>query len=224
MCFSSEASFTAAVLLGAIGSATLKINNSKSFLFLAAIPILFSIQQLSEGLVWLNLDQHIFSAETALVAQSLYLFLAFFIWPIWIPLSLALTEKTLWRRNLMYAVLGCGIVLSILNLTYALNQNITVRIIDHSLQYSGRVPDQAIIYPLIILIPIFLSSLKHMWIYGGLITLAYLIADYSYSTNFVSVWCFFAAIVSLSLYKIIKDNQLNPAPAKDNVNAKHNTK
>ena len=53
----------------------------------------------------------------------------------------------------------------------------------------------------------FLSSLRHAWIFGILVAIAYVIAEYFYVATFISVWCFFAAIVSLFIYKILRDNQ-----------------
>lgn len=208
MCFSTQASLTAAVLLGAIGTATLKITTLRNYFCLAAIPILFSIQQLSKGILWFHLEKHAFSATTGVAAQYMYLFFAFIVWPIWIPLSLLLVEKTSWRRNVMYGVLTCGICLSILFVWSGLKWDPGVEIVHHSLQYAGNAPIIAeSTYPLIVLIPCFISSLRHMKIIGTLFTLTYFAAYYFYHATYVSVWCFFAAIVSLGVYKIIKDNQ-----------------
>jgi hypothetical protein len=67
------------------------------------------------------------------------------------------------------------------------------------------------LYPLVVLAPNFISSIKNMWIFGVLIVLGYFLAEYYYSITFISVWCFFAAIVSLFIYKIIKDLPINEA-------------
>lgn len=209
MCFSTEASFSAALILGGAGVMTLKNCTLRSQFFLASIPFLFALQQLSEGFLWLQLSQqHIESSLYFMNSQRVFLAFAFLIWPIWIPLSLAAVEKPGWRRLVIFIDLACGIALSILNLSYALDQNISVRIINHSLQYMGNIPDQALLYPAIVLIPCFISSMKNIWMFGILVGLGYLVAEYLYETTFVSVWCFFAAIVSLVIYKVLKDNQL----------------
>ncbi len=207
MCFSTEASFTAAVLLGATGGATLKATSSRSQFFLAAIPFLFALQQLSEGLVWLHLSYQIGSNTLFFNAQRSFLMFAFLIWPIWIPLSLTVLEQVSWRRSLLYLNLACGIVLSTVNLFYGLHSDPSVHVINHSLQYLGKVPAQSFIYPLIVLLPCFLSSLKSVRWFGVLTLMSYFVADYFYSVTFISVWCFFAAIISLSVYKILKDNR-----------------
>lgn len=209
MCFSTEASFTAALFLGTAGGLTLKNSSSRSQFFIAAIPFLFAIQQFSEGLIWLYLSHHIGSQDLFINAERSYLTFAFLIWPIWIPLSFALIETVTWRRMLLFINLYCGLALSILNLTYGMKEDISVEVVNHSLQYMGQVPEQGIVYPLIVMLPMFLSSLKNVWIYGLFIVMSFVIADYYYTSTFTSVWCFFSAIVSVVIYKILKDNQLS---------------
>lgn len=206
MCFSAEASFVAAFLLGSVGYMTLKTSSSRSQIYLAAIPSLFAIQQFAEGILWLNLGSNTSLLMTHM-AQVMFLIFAFLIWPIWIPFSLSAVEKVQWRKNILYANLACGITLSLMNFAYALKQPISVQIINHSLQYRGHVPVQTLLYPTIVILPCFFSSYKYTWVLGLLITAAYIIADYYYTATFVSVWCFFAALVSASVYSIIRLNQ-----------------
>jgi hypothetical protein len=208
MCFSTEASFTTAFILGVTGYASLKNISSCSQFFLAAIPLLFAIQQLAEGFVWIQLNRQLESNAFFMSVHSIFLAFAFLVWPIWIPLSLALLEKIKWRRSLMCLDLACGIVLSIINLSYGMKQHVSVQIVHHSLQYLGDAPSQPLLYPFIVLLPCFLSSMKNMWVFGSLVALGYIVANYFYTMSFVSVWCFFAAIVSLVIYKIVKDNFL----------------
>ena len=53
MCFSAPVSFLASGGLAAIGGATIRRIRKRSEWFLVAIPFLFSIQQLIEGLQWI---------------------------------------------------------------------------------------------------------------------------------------------------------------------------
>lgn len=207
MCFSATASFTASVLLGAIGIATLRLGTSRSLFFIAMIPTLFAIQQLTEGLLWLNLEHNLFSPTISTISEYLFLFFAFFLWPIWVTLSLAIPERESWRRGIIYIFVIFGIILSLTNAFYAVQQTASIHIVNHSLQYEGLLPEQKVIYPLIVIIPCFISSLRHAWIFGVLLIVTYAIAYYLYAETFVSVWCFFAAIISVSIYKVLKDNQ-----------------
>lgn len=206
MCFSAEASFTAAILLGTAGALTLKRSNSIPQYFLAAIPLLFAFQQFSEGLIWLHLKKNFGSHELFINAERSFLTFAFLVWPIWIPLTFVLLEKVVWRKSLLFINLYFGLALSILNFTYAFREDINVQIINYSLQYLGHIPSQEFIYPLIVIFPLFLSSLKKVWLYGLLVMTSFVVADYLYTVTLASVWCFFSAIVSLFVYKILVDN------------------
>jgi len=54
MCFSASASFIAGASLFAVGVATLKRARARAELPFAMIPLLFGIQQLTEGVIWLT--------------------------------------------------------------------------------------------------------------------------------------------------------------------------
>jgi hypothetical protein len=58
MCFSASASFIAGGALTAVGVVTLKKTENKKEIPFAAIPLLFGIQQLIEGVIWLTLRHH----------------------------------------------------------------------------------------------------------------------------------------------------------------------
>ena len=206
MCFSAEASFTTAALLSGMGIATLRVAVSRSQFFLAAIPILFAIQQFSEGIIWLGLNGDLVPNLMLFASEATFLVFAFLIWPVWIPLSIMLAEKNLFRKRVLMATLAGGVVLTYMNLMYGLSQpEVSVKVMNHSIQYVGNAPKQIFFYPFVTLLPCFISSIKNMPAFGIFIVVAYVVAEYFYSTNFVSVWCFFSALTSVSLYKILKD-------------------
>ena len=66
MCFSATASFIAGTTLSVVGVAALKRTEAKTELPFAAIPLLFGIQQLIEGVIWLT-----FSYDTPFLKQTL---------------------------------------------------------------------------------------------------------------------------------------------------------
>jgi hypothetical protein len=209
MCFSAEASFTAAAVLGTIGCMTFTAT-SKSLLLLASVPSLFAIQQFAEGVLWVSfIDETPPSAFTA-TAQQVFLFLAYALWPIWIPLSLVIPEKDPKRKRVIFLALAGGVVIALYYLLYLLPQGITAEVVNHSIHYQtanhqGNLYGP-IFYILVVLSPCFVSSLKYAWIFGLLVGIACLFSAYFYSTTFVSIWCFFAALISIGLYLIIKSN------------------
>ena len=73
MCFSASASFIAGTTLCAVGVATIKRTEARSELPLAMIPLMFGVQQLIEGVVWLT-----FTNDLPLLKQTMtYLYSGF---------------------------------------------------------------------------------------------------------------------------------------------------
>ena len=210
MCFSPEASFAAAAVLSGLGYASLKAAKTKPLILLGLIPCFFALQQFSEGIVWLNLRDVISSSFLTEMAKNTYLLIAF-LWPFWIPLSLFLNEKNSIKKKFLFLFLILGMIAFLSISFYALPiQKTYPAIKGNSIQYGSLAPFYTkVIYALIILIPCFISSLRYMWAFGLFIVLSFAIAEMFYSYAFASVWCFFVAIISFSIYFIIKSNRNN---------------
>lgn len=206
MCFSAQASFTAAVLLGAMGLATLKYVRSRSQVPMALVPCFFALQQFSEGILWLTFNSPAPNLFVQQMAIYSFLFFALFFWPIWISLSLYVMEGRPMNRKCLLAMLLGGCILGITNLYYGLSYGVTVIMVDSSIQYLGTLPDERWIYLSLVTLPTFISSFKNMWQFGVVVFFTSLLAEYFYHAAHISVWCFFAAIVSVVLVKIFRDH------------------
>jgi hypothetical protein len=113
MCFSANASFISGSVLTIIGVATvMKAKTPFRAAAFGSIPFIFAIQQYSEGFVWLSLTN---SSYQGLQQISTYIFLIFahITWPTWLPFSILLLEKKGQRKNILFLLLGAGIVLSV---------------------------------------------------------------------------------------------------------------
>jgi len=66
MCFSASASFIAGMSLSAIGVAALRNTEARTEQPLAMMPLLFGVQQLTEGVTWLT-----FSYDAPLLKQTM---------------------------------------------------------------------------------------------------------------------------------------------------------
>ncbi len=207
MCFSAQASFAGAALLGITGLATFRYVKSKAQIPLALVPCFFAMQQLTEGLLWLTLGAERPNPDLQSFLVYSYLFFAIFFWPIWFPFSLYYLEDQPVRKKILFGIFSVGVVLGLFNLFYSMNQHIGVVAIEHSLHYTGKLPDIVTwLYVATVLTPCFLSSFKNIWQLGLLICATFSIAMYFYEATFVSVWCFFGAIVSVYMFKIFRDN------------------
>jgi len=90
MCFSATASFVTGVSLSALGVATLKKAQRKVGVPFAMIPLLFGVQQIIEGMLWLSFR---FDAPLLNVITT-YAFTLFshVLWPIFVPFAIGLVE------------------------------------------------------------------------------------------------------------------------------------
>ena len=111
MCFSATASFSVGALLIGIGALTLKTAKHRREWPLAAIPLLFAIQQLSEGVIWLT-----FSADAPLlntVMTHVYSFFSHVLWPVYVPVAVLLIEPSGRRRRVLLTFVAAGLAVGV---------------------------------------------------------------------------------------------------------------
>src|SRR5688500_18586022 len=111
MCFSASASFGASVVLGTVGVITLKKVKAPEQIPFAVIPLMFAVQQLSAGSLWIGLSD---PAHAAWRHFPVYIFLIFaqLVWPSWVPFSLLLLERDRVRRKALTFLLIIGLGVS----------------------------------------------------------------------------------------------------------------
>ena len=205
MCFSATASFTAASLLSVIGIASLKSIKNKNYTFLAAIPLLFGIQQFCEGVVWVSLNYGLSESLLYFFSYSFLLF-AYILWPFWIPVSLYFLETQKQRKNWFIFLVLLGISLAIFLAYTVYMHGITPTISDQHITYDTNNYDNKIafiallIYFITTIVPFFLISSSILNIFGILLLLSAAISLYVWQVAFTSTWCFFSAILSSYLY------------------------
>ncbi|MEC7839085.1 MAG: DUF6629 family protein [Chlamydiota bacterium] len=213
MCFSAEASMSAAAVIGAIGYLTSKSTKEKRNILLAIVPFLFALQQFSEGIIWLTHKYNVSEPALLEFAKYFYLTFAFVVWPIFFPFAICFAEK-IYSRKLVIGFLSlCGCILSLYFFSHVVGNDVNISIVNHSVQYNMTTPfpvDLWLIigvYSAIIFLPCFITSVKLMWSYGILLMVTWSISEYFYHNTFTSVWCFFSAILSAYMYIVIKANE-----------------
>ena len=208
MCFSATASFTAAVTLSALGAATLTRIRSRRELLLGSVPLLFAIQQFSEGLVWLTRDDASLGSINSLVTYS-FLFFATGLWPILCPLSVYFVETDIFRRKTILGLVVVGITLGIYLFGLVVIHGVSSEYFSGNLVYDlNFIPFYEInkyLYLVVTSVPFIIASDRLLKLFGVLAILSFGLSDLFYKVTFVSVWCFFAAILSAGLYFIFRD-------------------
>ena len=102
MCLSAEASFIAAAGLipaGALSIARAYRTDSR-YIPIAALPLLFGLQQGLEGMVWMADGNAILVEKLSLA----YMFCSWMAWPVWVPFSVYFLETE--QRKPLYLVLA----------------------------------------------------------------------------------------------------------------------
>ncbi len=207
MCFSANMSLGAGVVLSAIGVATVSKAQKPAHVVFASIPLIFAVQQIAEGFLWLTLPDSSLAAEQLLLT---YIFLTFaqVIWPLWVPLAVMLLERNDQRRKTQKILVGIGMTVSFYLAYCLLTNHVQARIVGHHITYLQDYPVVlrpigGILYFAATIIPLFVSHIKKMWILGVMIFTSYIIAAIFYDHYVLSVWCFFASIISGSVYYIM---------------------
>ena len=201
MCFSATASFSAGAVLIGIGALTLKSAMHRRERPFAAIPLLFAIQQLSEGVIWLT-----FSADAPLlntVMTHVYSFFSHVLWPVYVPVAVLLIEPSGWRRSALFAFAGAGVTVGAYLLYSLVAYPVVSRPIGQHIEYVSPHFFALAVMTLYLtstaLSPL-LSTHRTVKVFGVLALLSFAAAYSFYATWFISVWCFFAALLSGVVY------------------------
>jgi hypothetical protein len=211
VCFSAEASFTvgAALLPAGLYCMWAAAVKKPSYLPLAAVPIFFGVQQIGEGFVW----QAIHEGDPAQIrtASLVFLFFALAFWPFWFPFLTTWMEPQP-KRKVLFALLSVAATGWFWMLFYPIVMGpeslLTTQVAPghHSVQYLygdlaiyryvPRTPLR-VLYFLSVALPPVLGSDNWGRIPGLVLGGSALVAVAFFDYAFVSVWCFFAAVLAI---------------------------
>ena len=219
MCFSVTASFTASLVLISCGVAALKHAQEKRLRMIAAIPLIFGLQQFAEGMVWLSFADPRF-AFVRMPAAYIFLACAGELWPLWIPISIAQFEGN-YKRYVPSIIAGalCALMSNVYVALYPISVVAGCNMIyyfDFSqteypvLNYYTGIA-MSVLYVIATIIPFFIARNKILLFIGALIAVAYVVSYVAYREAFTSVWCFFAALISILVYVCMRDEKLKRA-------------
>lgn len=218
MCFSAQASFTTAAVIGTIG--VVSVAKAKPQLrTLALTPLFFAFQQAMEGIVWLTLEAG--DTVSLLNKTSTYIFviLATAFWPLWIPSVLHGIEENPTRKKWLKVNIGIGCLLAITALVGISLLRCVAEVVDGHIEYIHITKSYSflpqsfftsvyniafILYLLPTVGSFFISTLRGTWILGAILAAAWVVSMIAFAMAFSSVWCFFGAWASITIYFIVR--------------------
>lgn len=202
MCFSATANFAGSAILGTIGVATLAEVKHRRELLFAAMPCLFAVHQFTEGFVWLGLDGKL--SQTALHgAAAAYVLYAQGLLPFLLPLSVFLIEPTRRKRRRMMAFLTLGSCLALYILWGLMMDPLQVYAVGHSIVYNNALTTTttvAVLYVIATCGALFFSGFRDLVLLGWLNLVGLIVVMLIKSYAFTSIWCAYAAVVSVVIY------------------------
>lgn len=202
MCFSATASFVASGVIGSIGVATLRHVREPRALLFAAVPLLFSIHQFTEGFVWLGLKGRIGPVALDHVT-FLFMLYAQGILPLLMPLAVLLMEPPGWRRKAIMALTILGALVCAWMIHGLIFFESQCLIEQNSIAYRNPVTGNyamSLLYILATCGALILSTHRVVRGYGVLNVIGLTIAQIVKAFAFASVWCFYAATLSVVIY------------------------
>jgi hypothetical protein len=230
MCFSATASFGASAILGTLGVVAIAKSKTNSQRVFASIPLVFAAQQFSEGLLWLSIKNTNLEGWQSILTY-IFLVFAMAVWPFLIPFSIRLMEKDAKRKKIMNVLVAIGAVVAIGVGAILFQYPVEVMTpycpscplsspsssVTNHLHYEFTIPPMiknlivifSILYIMATIITPFFSSIKKMKWLGIVFLASYLFAIAFYHGFVISVWCFFAAILSFVVLWIILDLRKN---------------
>ena len=194
--------FTLAGGLFVIAMMTFKKVSTPREVVFASLPLLFSLHQFTQGFVWLGM-YGLIDHRPLQLAEDIFVFYAQGLLQFLVPLSLWLIEPHGIRRKLIGGLMVTGAVLMIYTLYGLTVEPTTVYVKDHVLVYSNPWTHKewiAVIYVLTTCGSLILSKSIAIQLFGFLnllgLTLVHIFVPYA----FTSLWCLYAAAVSVLLY------------------------
>lgn len=215
MCFSASVSYSAAAVL--VGTGVYAVQQARRlhrpYWMWALVPVFFGLQQAFEGRVWQELDAG--DAGAAVPFALGFHFFSHFLWLWWFPLSSYLVEPGKIRKRIFggCAMFGAFAGTLIFSVMIFHPEWMSVGVREHSITYDFSVPFRssnylpitpAALYALTILVPLLLSSHRLIRVFGVLVILSSVLTSEVYGYAYVSVWCFFTAVLSLYLVYMIR--------------------
>lgn len=210
MCLSPEFDLASSVVIGAFAIDTIRRNENPRTIPLALVPSIFAIHTVSSAIVWLGIEHHL-SQQFQNVATSVYIFIAFVLWPTYVPFALLPIEKSGWRKNTMWAFLVIGFVTSIQFAMAVDSGNETVMAGGHYLDFhvNGTPAYTGIFYFLTTCVAILLSGIRQLVIYGLMNAVVVATLAISQNHGLPSLWCLWAAVTSFCIWWFIRTVQSN---------------
>ncbi len=213
MCFSLEADLAVGLALVPVGVMALREVRTPQELPFASLPLVFSVHQFLEGLVWAGADGRV-SPGVQQAAVLAYLVIALPLLPLLVPVGVLLLEPRASRRRLLgFAALGAVVAAYLASVL--VTSPVSVRAHAYALEYDTGVTNGWLwtaLYVVAVVGPPLRSSYQSVVVFGFVNLLGLALVALVYVQGFISLWCVQAAVASvLVLVHMVRRRRLPDA-------------
>ena len=202
MCFSHEADLAVGTIAIAVGVDALRHVRASKQIPLASIPVLLGLHELTEAFVWWGLQGHI-AHSIERIALWIYLLFALVALPGILTVAVGLVEPSPGRRKVIGAFAAVAIAVSTVIGFAMFRGSVRSTIQGHHIGYDiGVLRDGGRLTALYVIATcgaLLASSYRDLEILGALNFVAVPVLAWLTLSGFISLWCFWAAIVSVGI-------------------------
>jgi hypothetical protein len=197
VCLSPEVDVVAGVVISAVAIDALRHNPSVRTLPLAGIPIIFAVHSFAAAFVWWGLRGDV-PAAVGNAAAWFFMVIAFVLLPVFVPVAVLLLEPHGWRRYLLTALSGVGLLASAEYLWELVAGHGSAIACDLYIDYSvaGVASVTGMLYIVATCGALLLSGHRQLFVWG--LVNVVMIAGLAVWANrgLPSLWCWGAAVTS----------------------------
>ncbi len=200
MCFSATADLVMGAGVIAVGVDAMRHVRVPQHRWVAALPLVLGTHQLIEALVWRGLSGDVRESVWR-AAMWVYLTMAFGLVPILVPAAVGALEPVVHRRRMLFFTL-LGTVVAVLLMSAVVRGPIEAAIEVRHISYTVDLWHGGLLVFLYVIATcgsLLASSHRAVRWFGAANMVAVLVLAWLYETAFISLWCAWAAITSISI-------------------------
>lgn len=206
MCLSPEVDLVAGIIISVVAVDAIRHNRHKRTLPLALLPGVFALHSFASLLVWWSF-QGIVPEDIGKLAANFYIFVAFVLLPIYVPIVTLLVEPHGWRRHALQVFTAIGFIAGSVYMYYILQGQASVKECTAFLDFHVAGPSwlMSAFYGAATCGAMLFSGYRPLFIWGILNCFAIVILNERLSHALPSLWCLWAACTSFFVSWFLRD-------------------
>lgn len=198
MCFSAEFDLVAGTAISVVAIDTLRHNQSLRTFPLALVPAIFAAHTFMSAAIWLAQRGDV-SGACGVTAEWSFMFVAFVLLPVYVPIAVLLLEPPGWRRASLVVLSIAGAIASVDFLLGLLRGDGSAIPMQWYLDYtiSGTLAYSGVLYLAGTCGALLLSGFRPLFYWGILNVLMVSLLAFTVPLGVPSLWCLWAAVTSV---------------------------